>query len=33
MSHSYTSSLYHCVFSTKERRRTIDADLQPRLWP
>src|SRR5690606_16908407 len=22
MSHSYTSSLYHCVFSTKERRRT-----------
>ena len=33
MSHSYCSSLYHCVFSTKERRKTIDADLQSRLWP
>jgi putative transposase len=33
MSHSYTSSLYHCVFSTKDRRKTIDADLQSRLWP
>jgi putative transposase len=33
MSHSYTSSLYHCVFSTKERRRTIDIELQSRLWP
>jgi REP element-mobilizing transposase RayT len=32
MAHSYTSALFHCVFSTKERRRTIDADLQPRLW-
>jgi putative transposase len=33
MSHSYTSSLYHCVFSTKDRHKTIDADLQSRLWP
>jgi REP element-mobilizing transposase RayT len=33
MSHSYTSSLYHVVFSTKERRKQIDADLQSRLWP
>jgi putative transposase len=33
MSHSYTSSLYHCVFSTKDRRKTIDAELQSRLWP
>jgi len=33
MSHSYTSSLYHCVFSTKERRPAIDHNLQLRLWP
>jgi REP element-mobilizing transposase RayT len=33
MAHSYVNSLYHVVFSTKERRRQIDADLQPRLWP
>ncbi len=33
MSHSYTSSLFHCVFSTKERRKVIDAELQARLWP
>src|SRR5215213_9383466 len=32
MSHSYTNSLYHCVFSTKERRKTIDVDPQARLW-
>jgi REP element-mobilizing transposase RayT len=32
MPHSYVSSLYHVVFSTKERRKQIDADLQPRLW-
>lgn len=23
----------HCVFSTKERRRLIDTELQTRLWP
>jgi putative transposase len=33
MSHSYTSALFHCVFSTKERRPIIHADLQSRLWP
>ena len=33
MSHSYTSSLFHCTFSTKGRRRQITADLQDRLWP
>jgi putative transposase len=33
MAHSYTSSLFHCVFSTKERRRIITPDLQDRLWP
>jgi REP element-mobilizing transposase RayT len=31
--HSYVSALFHCVFSTKERRRTITEDLQERLWP
>jgi len=33
MSHSYCSAHYHCVFSTKERRRTITSELQERLWP
>lgn len=33
MAHSYISSLYHLVFSTKERRKQIDAELQTRLWP
>lgn len=32
MPHTYTSLLYHVVFSTKDRRRTINEDLQPRLW-
>ena len=32
MSHTYCSSLFHCVFSTKERRRTIAPELQDRLW-
>jgi REP element-mobilizing transposase RayT len=31
-SHTYVVSLVHCVFSTKERRRLITSDLQPRLW-
>jgi putative transposase len=31
--HSFVSCLVHCVFSTKERRRLITADLQPRLYP
>lgn len=33
MAHSYISALYHCVFSTKERRKTITKELQERLWP
>jgi putative transposase len=33
MGQSYTSSFYHVVFSTKERRKLIDADLRARLWP
>jgi len=32
MSHTYCCSLYHCVFSTKERCRTILPEIQPRLW-
>ena len=32
MAHSYTSTLVHCVFSTKERRRTVHAELQEDLW-
>jgi REP element-mobilizing transposase RayT len=33
MGHSFTSSLYHCTFSTKGRRRLITPELQDRLWP
>lgn len=32
MPHTYCSSLYHCVFSTKERRKIIPSDVQSRLW-
>jgi putative transposase len=32
MPHSYVSALFDCVFSTKERRKTITEDLQERLW-
>lgn len=32
MAHTYTSLLFHCVFSTKERRPWIDDELQDRLW-
>jgi REP element-mobilizing transposase RayT len=31
--HSFVSCLVHCVFSTKERRKLITADLQQRLYP
>ena len=31
MSHTYTNLLYHVVFSTKERRPFISADVKPRL--
>jgi putative transposase len=30
--HTYTSLLFHCVFSTKERRKLIAEEIQPRLW-
>ena len=30
---SYISSCFHCVFSTKERRRLIAPELRDRLWP
>ena len=33
MSHTYVNAMFHCVFSTKGRRRLITADLQERLWP
>jgi putative transposase len=32
MSHTYCCSLFHCVFSTKERRATISQEIQSRLW-
>jgi REP element-mobilizing transposase RayT len=33
MAHSNVSALFHCVFSTKARRKLITEDLQERLWP
>jgi len=32
MAHSYVSSVFHIVFSTKQRMQLIRPDLQPRLW-
>jgi REP element-mobilizing transposase RayT len=32
MSHTYCCALFHCVFSTKERRKSIIAEIQPQLW-
>lgn len=32
MSHTYTSCLVHCVWSTKNRANLIPADTQTRLW-
>jgi len=32
MTHSLTSSLFHVVFSTKERKNLIDPQMRPRLW-
>jgi REP element-mobilizing transposase RayT len=32
MSHTYVSQLTHVVFSTKDRRNTIPAGMQQRLW-
>jgi putative transposase len=32
MSHTFSQNVIHVVFSTKERRKTIPEDFQPRLW-
>jgi len=32
MAHTYCSSLFHCVFSTKERRKFITEAVRERLW-
>ena len=32
MSHSYTQNVIHLVFSTKDRRKTIAAEFQPKVW-
>ncbi len=32
MSHTHAANFVHCVFSTKERRDLIPAELQPRLY-
>jgi putative transposase len=32
MSHTYCCALFHCVFSTKERHKSISPETQPRLW-
>jgi putative transposase len=32
VSHSYVSSLFHCVFSTRERQSTITFDFKQQLW-
>jgi len=31
--HAFSSSLYHCVWSTKGRRPVLTAEIQNRLWP
>jgi REP element-mobilizing transposase RayT len=33
MAHTYANLLFHCVFSTKERRPFLTADVRERLWP
>ena len=33
MAHSYTNILVHYVFSTQNREKTINNELQERLWP
>jgi REP element-mobilizing transposase RayT len=32
MSHTYSSTRIHVVFSTKERQKRLRAELQPKLW-
>jgi putative transposase len=31
--HSFSSSLHHCVFATKERETWLTAEIRERLWP
>ena len=33
MPHTFVTSYYHCVFSTKNRRKLISSDLENRLYP
>jgi len=32
MSHTYASNRVHVVFSTKDRKKNLADDLQPKLW-
>lgn len=32
MSHTYSATYVHCVFSTKERQNSIVDELRPKLW-
>ena len=32
MSHTYVQNAIHVVFSTKDRRKTIAAEFQPKMW-
>ena len=32
MSHTYAQNVIHVVFSTKERRKTISLEFQPKMW-
>ena len=32
MSHTYAQNIVHLVFSTKDRRKTVSADFQPKVW-
>lgn len=32
MAHTYAKLLYHCIFSTKDRRRCIDPSIRDRLY-
>jgi len=32
VSHTYAQNVVHVVFSTKDRRKTIAADFQPKIW-
>jgi putative transposase len=33
MSHTHYSILVHCIFSAKERRPVVPANMKDRLWP